>query len=314
MPVEIATASRLHFGLLRFEQPDGPSYGGLGMMIAAPRWVIDIGAADAWGAAGADSERALDIARRVLQRVDAPRKLPALAVRIREAIPAHRGLGGGTQLGLAVAAGVCRLLGLADPSAAELAVLAERGRRSAIGTHGFVHGGLLWELGRQPGQPLGELAQRVAVPAAWCIVLVDAGETAGYSGAAEVDAFQRLPAVSAATTGRLRRLAEETILPAAACGDYDAFAASLYDYGRTAGQCFAAVQGGPYATPAVARCVDAIRKLGVAAVGQSSWGPTVFAITAGAEQAEQLCAALSEDFPDLTTCITAPLNRGAVLR
>jgi len=315
MPVVIATPSRLHFGLLRFEHSEGLSYGGLGMMLADPRWEIEIDAADQWAGEGVGFQRALELARRVVNAIDAVQKPQALRVRIRQAIPAHRGLGGGTQLGLAIAAGVRRLLDLPDASASELAAASGRGQRSAIGAHGFVHGGLLWEKGRLAGQPLSQLAARVLLPEAWRIVLVDTGAPSGLSGKPEVDAFKALPPVPVATTRRLEQLAEEAILPSAKRGDLAKFGEALYEYGRTAGECFAPVQGGPYASPSIARCVRTIRQLGVAATGQSSWGPTVFAVTESIEQAKQLCDSLANNpaTAEYATQITAPNNHGATM-
>jgi beta-RFAP synthase len=315
MPVVVTTSSRLHFGLLRFEQTDGPSYGGLGMMIADPRWVVEIDAAEQWAGEGAGFQRALEFARHALHAIDAPHKPQALRIRIRDCVPAHRGLGGGTQLGLAVAAGIRRLLDLPGASAAELAAASGRGQRSAIGAHGFVQGGLLWEKGRLPGQSLGQLAARVSLSEAWRIVLVDTGDPSGLSGKPEVDAFKALPPVPVATTQRLEQLAEEAILPAAKRGDLATFGEALYDYGRTAGECFAPVQGGPYASPSIARCVRTIRQLGVAAAGQSSWGPIVFAVTESIEQAKQLCDSLANNpaTAEYATQNTAPNNHGATI-
>lgn len=315
MPVVITTSSRLHFGLLRFEQTEGPSYGGLGMMIADPRWVVELAAADQWAGEGVGFQRALEFARHVLSAIDAPHKPHALRVRIRQAIPAHRGLGGGTQLGLAIAAGIRRLLDLPEASAEELAAASGRGQRSAVGAHGFLHGGLLWDKGRPPGESLGQLAARVALPEAWRILLVDTGDPSGLSGKPEVDAFKALPPVPAATTERLEQLAEEAILPAAERGDLTKFGEALYDYGRTAGECFAPVQGGAYASPAIARCVRTIRQLGVPAAGQSSWGPTVFAVTESLEHAKQLCESLASNpaAAAYATQITAANNHGAAI-
>jgi beta-ribofuranosylaminobenzene 5'-phosphate synthase len=315
MSVVITTPSRLHFGLLRFEQTEGRSYGGLGMMIADPRWVVELEDADQWAREGVGFQRALEFARRVLSAIDVPQKPHALRVRIRQAIPSHRGLGGGTQLGLAIAAGVRRLLNLPEASAEELAAASGRGQRSAVGAHGFIHGGLIWEKGRPSGKSLGQLAARVSLPEAWRIVLIDPGDPSGLSGKPEVDAFKALPPMPAATTERLEQLAEEAILPAARQGDFAAFGEALYDYGRTAGECFAPVQGGPYASPAIARCVGAIRQLGVPAAGQSSWGPTVFAVTESIEHAKQLCESLANNpaTSEYATQITAANNRGAVV-
>jgi beta-ribofuranosylaminobenzene 5'-phosphate synthase len=327
MPVLITTSSRLHFGLLRFEQPNDRSYGGLGMMINNPRWRIELAPANEWRVtwssepghpdpAARSSEaasRALDLARQVLDRIGAPNKPNALRITIHESIPSHRGFGGGTQLALAISAGARELLGLPRATAEELAALTGRGRRSAVGAHGFIHGGLVWETGRLPDEPLGQLAKRVSVPESWRVVLIDPGEQSGLSGPQELTAFEQLPPIAHEVTDELQQIAEQQILPAAERGDFNTFSEAIYDYGRTAGECFAPVQGGPYASDAIARTIAAIREFGVKGAGQSSWGPTVFAITEDERQAESLRSHLAEQ--DATrrcsTSITAPANHGA---
>jgi beta-ribofuranosylaminobenzene 5'-phosphate synthase len=44
--------------------------------------------------------------------------------------------------------------------------------------------------------------------------------------------------------------------------------------------------------PAVAALVDAVRGRGVRGVGQSSWGPSVFAVVGSADEAARLVTAL----------------------
>src|SRR5262245_26743773 len=141
MSAVVSTPSRLHFGLLRFQQSEGASFGGLGMMIAEPRWKIELRLAERWSGEGVDHERAIEFGRLAITRL-ARNEPVALWVRITSAIPAHRGLGGGTQLALAVAAGVRSLFGLPRASATLLAAMVGRGQRSAVGTHGFLRGGL----------------------------------------------------------------------------------------------------------------------------------------------------------------------------
>jgi beta-ribofuranosylaminobenzene 5'-phosphate synthase len=329
MPVVITTSSRLHFGLLRFEQPAERSYGGLGMMIEHPRWRIELDAADEWsiteprepgrpdpGARQTETApRALELARHILPRLAAPHKPPALRIAIRDSIPPHRGFGGGTQLALALAAGTRQLLGLPRASAAELATLTGRGRRSAVGAHGFLHGGLLWETGRLPHEPLGQLATRVALPDAWRVLLIDPGDESGLSGAQELSAFEQLPPVAAEVTEELQHIAEQQVLLAAQRRDFNVFSEAIYAYGRTAGECFAPVQGGPYASDAIAHCIAAIRAFGIHGAGQSSWGPTVFAITKDERHAERLRAQLAEHQAtrEFAVQITAPANHGAAM-
>ncbi|WP_428304099.1 beta-ribofuranosylaminobenzene 5'-phosphate synthase family protein [Lacipirellula sp.] len=320
----ISTPSRLHFGLLRFEQTDGPSFGGLGMMIAEPRCTLRLATSTEWQATGPDAERALAHARQSLEHLVAAGQRPAgayqqtpqaLHIEVRDSIPPHQGLGSGTQLALAVAAGVRSLCGLPPANAEQLAAMVGRGRRSAIGCHGFLQGGLLYELGSLLTEPLARLAQRVEVPAEWRIVLITASPAAGLSGEHELSAFSQLPPVPPATTARLAQLAEASILPAAANSDFDVFGEALFEYGRLAGDCFASVQGGPYASAEITACVETLRSLGVRGVGQSSWGPTVFAFAADQAHADEIVARMRAmtGWQGHAMRITRADNRGATI-
>jgi beta-ribofuranosylaminobenzene 5'-phosphate synthase len=321
--VTISTPSRLHFGLLRFEQAEGPSFGGLGMMLAEPRCTVRMSASHEWRASGPDAHRAIASAKRALESITvaagqrpagATLETPhALKIEILESIPAHHGLGSGTQLALAVAAGVRSVCDLPEASAEELAAMVGRGRRSAVGCHGFLRGGLLYELGSYPNEPLGRLAKRVEVPAAWRVLLVTASQSAGLSGEHELNAFSQLPPVPESTTARLEQLAATAILPAAEQSNVESFGEALFEYGRLAGECFASVQGGPYASAEIAACVETLRRLGAHGVGQSSWGPTVFAIVEDQARAEQLVAQM-RTIPtrrDHVMQITSADNHGA---
>jgi beta-ribofuranosylaminobenzene 5'-phosphate synthase len=321
--VTISTPSRLHFGLLRFEQAEGPSFGGLGMMIADPSTIVRLTPANHWQATGFDAERAVTHAQRALEHIQSAagqrpagadqKTPPALHIEALQSIPPHQGLGSGTQLALAVAAGVRTLCGLPAATAPELAAMVGRGRRSAIGCHGFLSGGLLYELGSYPDEALGRLARRVEVPAAWRVVLITASSAAGLSGEHELGAFRCLPPVPAATTQRLEQLAHAAILPAAERDDAEAFGDALFDYGQLAGECFASVQGGAYASAEIAACVDTLRSLGVRGVGQSSWGPTVFAFAGDQALADEIVARIRAipAWRDHDMRITAADNHGA---
>jgi predicted sugar kinase len=83
------------------------------------------------------------------------------------------------------------------------------------------------------------------------------------------------------------RLLEEDLLAALAAVDFPRFAAALGEYNRLAGRWFAPVQGGVFSTPTIAEAVGLLQEIaGVA--GQSSWGPTVFAVSPVAQVANQV--------------------------
>jgi beta-RFAP synthase len=286
------------------------------MMIREPRWTLRIEAASQWFFEGPGAERASELAIRLWQSLATADAPPALRVSIDAAIPLHHGFGGGTQVALAIAAGIRRLLNLGPATADELAAMTGRGKRSAVGTHGFLHGGLIWETGRLPDEHLGRLAARVAIPEDWRIILVTPTTATGLSGEPEKDAFATLPPVAPATTEQLMSIAEQRILPAARDSVFDDFSEGVYEFGRLAGECFAPVQGGCYASPAIAECVQVLRQLGVQGAGQSSWGPTVFAFTKDDEQAQWLYGQVDKRL-DATVSrvqITQADNRGALLK
>jgi beta-RFAP synthase len=308
----VRTPARLHFGLLRFAQTDGPSFGGLGLMIDAPALEVVARPAAVWDCRGPAAAAVLDAARRAWGTLNEP-PLTAVRLHVSGEVARHCGLGSGTQLALAAAAAIVRLAGRPLPSPEWLAAVTGRGQRSAIGAHGFCRGGLLWERGRLPHSPLAQLADRVEPPPSWRVVAAMPQGVEGISGARERAAFQSLPPVPPATSRRLEQLAEHGVLPAARRGDLATFGEALYEYGRLAGQCFQAIQGGPFADAPTARRVAALRRHGVAGAGQSSWGPTVFGVVGSPDDAAALAADLQDDpdFAETRIWISPPSRSGA---
>ncbi len=121
-------------------------------------------------------------------------------------------------------------------------------------------------------------------------------------------------ATSAAATDAQCRLALLGMLPALAEGDLDGFGEALFDFNARAGEVFAPVQGGIYASPEVADLVAFIRSRGVRGVGQSSWGPTVFAVVASENAARELARALRlRSGAACHVLVTRAADRGAAM-
>jgi predicted sugar kinase len=140
-------------------------------------------------------------------------------------------------------------------------------------------------------------------------------ELAGLAGDDESRAFDRLPPVPGQVTDELWRITHEEMLPALQRADCGAFGESVYQFGRLAGECFAAVQGGPFADVATERLVEYIRDFGIPGVGQSSWGPTIYTITSGDDAASNLVACLKSrpDADCYEISIARPDNTGATI-
>ena len=297
--IEVRAPARLHFGLLAHGPGVERGFGGLGLMVHEPSLRITAEPAETTTASGPMGERAERFAAAAARRLQDTGWVGAAtgaAIRVHAAPRAHAGLGTGTQLGLATAWAVAAVNGVSELGPAELAALADRGRRSAIGTYGFFRGGLLVDGGKQAADRLAPLIARHAFPDAWRLVLVTPHHLTGRSGAGERRAFSEMPAFPVAETDRMCRLVTLGLLPAAAERDHGAFAAALGALQETVGRCFAAAQGGRYADPGLADIAEAMRGWGHEGVGQSSWGPTVYAVTPDASAAEDLAARVRERF------------------
>jgi beta-RFAP synthase len=240
---------------------------------------------------------------------------PPVCWEIVRALPAHAGLGSATQLGLAVAQALALFAGQPNVPIVELARRSGRGKRSAVGTHGFAHGGLLVEGGKLNGDEISPLVARVALPRQWRFVLIRPRDACGLFGADELHGFSCLPQMPTATTDRLCRLALLELIPSAVEVDFGRFGEALYEYGRLVGEYFLPVQGGVYSDPRMRELAPRLRARGIRGIGQSSWGPTLFALCQGADAARSLVADLSSD-RSCTNCeltIAEPLNRGATV-
>jgi len=318
--VEVVAGSRLHFGLFSFGKRAAREYGGLGVMVESPQVAVRVVPSDCLDCAGPRSGRAREFAGLWKESVGFEAELPC---RIQvDACPVdHIGLGTGTQLALAVGAALSRFFEVRTPAPAELSRRMRRAERSAVGTYGFEYGGLVVEAGRGGQDALSPLLANIKLPESWRWVLLCPGEAAqaqarGLFGQAEQSAFDALPAVPEEIRERLLREALDHLAPAAQSGDFAAFAESVFRYGYEAGLCFAEQQGGAFASRRLAKIVDMLRGWGVRGVGQSSWGPTLFAACPTEESAHELADKLRREpaTSDLEIIVTATRNRGASIR
>lgn len=313
--VHVTAPSRLHFGLLSFgndpTDTDKRQFGGVGAMIQKPGLRLSISPAEQLTAEGPLAERVLEFAQRwaVFHSLDSPLRCK---IEIHSTPTEHTGLGVGTQLGLAVACGLNAFYRLPTATPIELALSVGRGLRSAVGTYGFTQGGLIVERGKLPSDRIAPLDCRLSLPDAWRFVLLRSRVSDNIAGDKERSAFAELPAVPAETTQQLIEELRQRMIPAAAQADFPTFSQSLFTFGRLAGSCFAKLQGGPYNGPHLCGLVETIRSLGITGVGQSSWGPTLFALLPNESQATDFLNRLQEttNTNDWEIHITPPDNHG----
>jgi beta-ribofuranosylaminobenzene 5'-phosphate synthase len=162
---------------------------------------------------------------------------------------------------------------------------------------------------------------RVDLPAAWRVVLVQDARAQGLSGGDEKHALAGLPPLAPSAAAAICHEVLMRILPGAALGEFAAFAGGVTQVQRVLGEHFApAQQGRAFTSAAVGRLVQWLggnAASGRAAIGQSSWGPTGFAVLPSQASAEALLlAARAAGVVDaaLDVRIVAARNHGATLR
>jgi beta-RFAP synthase len=152
-------------------------------------------------------------------------------------------------------------------------------------------------------------------PEAWRIVLVVPPWGTGVHGQHEADAFQQLHGLPLSQTERLCRLALLGLVPALIEKDLAAFGEALFDFNGSAGQIFAGIQNGMYASPRITELIQFIRRQGITGVGQSSWGPTVFAVVEDESRGKELARQIRDSFglQGHEVIVTAACNHGATV-
>ncbi|HXY99966.1 MAG TPA: beta-ribofuranosylaminobenzene 5'-phosphate synthase family protein [Stellaceae bacterium] len=308
--VEVFAPARLHFGFLDLDGGLGRRFGSLGLAIDGFGTRLRLERAARPAASGPGAARALDCVARAAKAFNLS---PNVSLAVTEAIPEHAGFGSGTQLALAAAVALTRLEG-ASAAMSEIAAVAGRGARSGIGIGLFERGGFIVDGGRRPEGGAAPVIARLPFPRDWRLVLLLDPTRQGLYGSGETSAFAALPPFPPGLAGRLCRQVLLRLLPGLAEWDFAAVSQALGAIQSELGDYFSAAQHGRYSSPAVAAALGWAAAQGVAGIGQSSWGPTGFALVESEERARSLAEALGRRFASdgtLSLHIVAGLNRGA---
>jgi beta-ribofuranosylaminobenzene 5'-phosphate synthase len=308
--VTVSAPARLHLGFLDLNGGLGRRFGSIGLAISGLATRLTLRPSSRMRVEGPDAERVrMHIAtmQQLLGRDD------AYEVEFGAAVPAHAGLGSGTQVALAVAEAMRRAHHL-PPDPQGDAVRLGRGQRSGIGFGTFLFGGLVVDGGRGARTEMPPIISRIAFPENWRIIVVLDPARQGIHGPDELAAFARLPEFPAQDAAHLCRLVMMQALPAIAESDIASFGSAIKELQQRIGDYFAPAQGGHrFASPEVAAVLAHLDAQGAHGIGQSSWGPTGFAFSASQIEADRL-AAFARQHPNgrgLDIRICAGLNRGA---
>ena len=307
--VIVTSTARLHMGFFDLNGSTGRMFGSLGVGINAPCTQLEISKSINTALEGIGAINASENIEKLVNSLKIAHDISQdFSVKINQSIPEHAGLGSGTQMALALGAGLNRLfnLGLTVP---QLAAITQRGSRSGIGIGTFEHGGLVIDGGRGNADLPPPIIARHDFPQEWPILLIMDSAEQGAHGEHELMAFDALPKTSLEAAQTLAHSVLMQALPALVERDYAAFSRAIYKLQQATGEYFAPAQGGIFKSKSVAEILNYLYQNNVLCAGQSSWGPTGFAVFQDDLSASAMLSALQQKFSTWNN-ITFQLVRG----
>ncbi|MEM3614110.1 MAG: hypothetical protein QXK91_02290 [Nitrososphaerales archaeon] len=297
MKLSIKTPSRLHMGLIDLRGDLGRAFGSIGVGLQTPNVLISVEESDKLSVEGVQADRFKYFAERFIQSVNAEVKC---SIKVHKAIPQHVGLGSGTQSALAVSYALSKLNNL-DISIEETAVLTGRASISSIGVGVFKYGGFIvdaghkvevGEISKKERRSIAPIVFRHPFPKDWLFVVAITEEKRGLSGEEERRAFEELPTPKKEWATDICRLTHLNLIPALIEKDIETFGKALTKIQILTGKYFKEIQGGIFASKIAEECCKKMIEAGAKAAGQSSWGPTVYALTQGVKEARKVMHAV----------------------
>lgn len=310
--VAVTATARLHMGFFDLNGNLGRRFGSIGVSLDQPATELSAWRAEGFSAEGNDAERAIKAAKKLAKAVNLQ---GGINMQLTQTIPAHAGLGSGTQMALAVGLAMGKLYDL-KLNINDVAKLTGRGERSGIGLGTFAAGGVIIDGGRGAQTVIPPVIARADFPEAWRIILIFDHADSGMHGIQEVEAFRTLPEFPADVAAVMCRHVLMQALPALAEHDLASFGAAIHELQARTGDYFAPIQGGRYASPRVAEVLKWLSSQGVVCYGQSSWGPTGFAVFANEPEAKVFQQKLEAQFSHQATLefmLCKGRNEGALL-
>lgn len=311
--VRLVAPSRLHFGLLPDADKDETRRGGIGVMIDNPCLQISARRSSSWEIFGSSSERIEHIVGTLW--TERERLASPLHIYVDRAPPVHAGFGSGTQLSMGIAAILSQFRGAESSNSYDIAGKLGRGGRSLVGSQGFESGGLIIDRGTwhdsKPSQTGAFESHRM--PETWRWLTVSCETEQGKSGDEERHAFAR-SVPDPKSRFELLACIDSELLPGLANLDFHRFSHALGKYCERCGEIFAPQQGGLYGSSFAEEAAAHLSRAGITGIGQSSWGPTIFALFPNRSSATEFVEAnrwLRN--PGIRFCISPSNNTGARL-
>ncbi len=306
MQLQITTPCRIHATLIDMNGSIGRIDGGIGFTLSNPGWKVDFETTESPPLMldvpeGVEASYIHVLVSEVLNCFG---MLPAnvrIGIKVREIIPRHVGLGSKTQLALALADGMSRLLKCDNtPFSKEiLASIVRRGGTSGIGVTSYFHGGVIIDGGHEFGagkekdsflpssasnaRPAPVLS-RDDLPAGWRCVIGIPTLDEGAHDADEINIFRQNCPVPISEVQQLSHAILMKLLPAIKQQRFKEICGCINLFQETG---FKKVEVG-LRGHAFRQMLQDWRDAGAPCSGMSSFGPAIYSLAESEAQAKEL--------------------------
>ena len=318
MKVKVTTSGRLHLGFMDLNGDLGRLYGSIGVTLKAPETKLTIEDHENLNIIETNDR----LRKKILSFIKAFaahfKVNPKVKIEITRHIPEHKGLGSGSQLGLALTTALSRICSI-DENIYDLVGIADRGLRSGIGITAFEKGGFIIDSGKKrkntgfidPDPP--KAVVRYNFPSSWHFVLVIPEKKVGLSGEQEKVAMDYI-SPSRKISEEICRLVMMLLLPSLVDEDIEKFGKAITEIDIRTGTFFKPVQGGIYSEKSSYGIIKQMIESGATGAGQSSWGPAVYGLVH--ENDAPLLSEQMKDFMEIKKIkgdliLTKARNRGS---
>ncbi|MHA1144091.1 MAG: beta-ribofuranosylaminobenzene 5'-phosphate synthase [Candidatus Helarchaeota archaeon] len=241
MKLIVKTPSRLHFSLIDLNGSLGRVDGGIGVALNYPNVVIEIEPSEnSHFEISARKNQSLiqELVEKIIQNFDIHH---GFHLHVKEQIPNHVGLGSKTQLCLAIAYAISRMI-QRTPNIKELARMTSRGGTSGIGVNIFQKGGFVLDAGHSYGNGLEKnsflpssasiappppILFHSTLPEDWLFVNAIPYLGRDIHGKEEVNIFQTSCPISDEEVGKVCRIILMRILPGIKTNSIELFGRGL---------------------------------------------------------------------------------------
>ncbi len=283
--VIVETPSRIHMTLTDLSGKCGRVDGGVGLTLDEPNIMIEAERSEDLEVKGENADRAELAARMVMDQFN----LCGAKIAVRSCYKLHVGLGGGTQLAVAVGKALCELYDT-PATVRDIAIAVSRGGTSGVGVAAFESGGFIVDGGHTFGPGKDKIDFRPSsassgvapppvimqhpFPESWKVILATPNIDKGAYGKRELDIFGKYCPVPVSEVHELCHQIMARMMPSIIEEDLDSFGKAV---NRVQELGFKNVEV-RLQHPLIRDLMTGLKDAGAAGAGLSSFGPAVYAI------------------------------------